>query len=233
MIIKIILFLAVLSLGGVSVLAQKKVKLTGTVTDAETGEPIPLVTVFLPFTTIGTITDEQGFFELNRARLFSGSQRDFFQALYHNRLEQEGFQVKLAWKKYAEIEEFYRENGLELTAKPAVIDSVYDYLPGNNIPEPYYYFVMGEPLPLKSLNKLEENALIFTMYEPILVMYNSWYDQFEPGDPRTALIKLKSGFVTIDSTGYHKVQNGVLEWKYLESGVYVRNYLPLDCFPKN
>ena len=58
-----LIFFVILGLLGNSLYAQER-RVTGTVTDAETGATMPGVTVFIQGTTIGTITDADGRYEL-------------------------------------------------------------------------------------------------------------------------------------------------------------------------
>ncbi len=44
---------------------------SGVVTDAQTGEPMPYVSVIFPGTQIGTMTDDQGNFHIESSRTFS------------------------------------------------------------------------------------------------------------------------------------------------------------------
>ena len=60
----ILIFL--LLLGVLNAAAQTRV--SGVVTDAQTGEPLPYVSVIFPGTRIGTMTDPEGAFTIERAR---------------------------------------------------------------------------------------------------------------------------------------------------------------------
>ena len=57
-----LLFLSLLMLPGLCALGQTRVR--GTVTDAQTGEPLPYVSVIFPGTQTGTMTDTEGAFSL-------------------------------------------------------------------------------------------------------------------------------------------------------------------------
>ena len=58
-----LIFFVILGLLGNSLYAQER-RVTGTVTDAETGATLPGVTVMVQGTTIGTITDIDGRYDL-------------------------------------------------------------------------------------------------------------------------------------------------------------------------
>lgn len=60
---KAVCALALMLCVGLSAMGQGKVKITGTVTD-EMGEPFPFVDVFVTGTTLGTVTDAKGHYEL-------------------------------------------------------------------------------------------------------------------------------------------------------------------------
>ncbi len=58
-------FFLILGSLGTTLLAQAQGTLQGTVTDAQTGAPLPGVNVFIKGTTIGTITDMEGHYQLD------------------------------------------------------------------------------------------------------------------------------------------------------------------------
>ena len=64
-----LLILSLLMLPGLSARAQTRVR--GTVTDAQTGEPLPYVSVIFPGTQTGTMTDPDGAFSLDSPQSYA------------------------------------------------------------------------------------------------------------------------------------------------------------------
>ena len=62
-------FLSLLLLPGLCALGQTRVR--GTVTDAQTGEPLPYVSVVFPGTQTGTMTDTEGAFSLESSHSYA------------------------------------------------------------------------------------------------------------------------------------------------------------------
>ncbi|HNS29007.1 MAG TPA: carboxypeptidase-like regulatory domain-containing protein, partial [Tenuifilaceae bacterium] len=62
---RLCVFLALLAFVGINILQAQTVQVTGTVTSAEDGMPIPGVSVMVKGTTIGTSTDIDGKYALS------------------------------------------------------------------------------------------------------------------------------------------------------------------------
>lgn len=171
--------------------------------------------------------------EKNRNRLYLGSQRHFYQSLYSDSLEENGFVVKPAWKSIADIEKFYTENDQVYDPQQIILDSLPNYIQGKDEPEYIYFQPSGDPIEIKSTFHQQKDHLVFQMHHPLLVFYGSSTSLDMISNGQISLMHIDDGFIEIDHTGNFTVTDGTLNWKYLKSNIFIRNFLPTDYYPES
>ncbi len=168
----------------------------------------------------------------NRENLYKGSQRHFFYSLYHDELEENGFIMKEAWFSHHAIESFNKTVGPEFRLDSTQVDSIQHYLPDYRMGDYLYYQSVGQSRAVKCLFDLEPGYRTLQYNKPLLIIYTSVQDARTGNLGKVCLMHVPTGFVTIDDQGDYMIQNGQLEWRYLDSFTYVKDFMPKDYYPK-
>ena len=171
--------------------------------------------------------------ERNRESLFLGSQRHFFYALYHDCLEESGFRITRAIFKKEEVFQYNKLASKNFQVSKIHIDSVFNFLPDQNIPSYIYFQVSGSPKPIECMFSLNSEYRLFQIERPILVFYNEDGIYDKPKNVQVVLLSLADGTVYFDSTVYCSIQNGILNWRILNNSAFIKYIIPSDYFPES
>jgi hypothetical protein len=170
--------------------------------------------------------------EKNRESEFKGSLRHFLACLYQDKLADNHYYLRKAFRGIADLQNREKLAGSMAKIKMAQADSVFSWYP-NEGKSGFLYYIPADtfliaPQQLTNGPRPGEKILVISDF---LLVFNDFETTADLRDDWIATLKIPTGTLIFDEYGNYRVPDGTLEWTNLDNSVRVRVMLPTDYLP--